>query len=569
MALMAWAPSTYAEYFVPTNLGGSLSYAYGYSRIAAGEAEQTSLTLAINGGGFFWQPWFLTLGAGVGLGLSESDSNSSAGTTAKTVSTSMDFTLFPESRFPTNFGFSLTDSRQEVQESVILPGQHYQVRRFYVRQSYNAYNGANINAWFYQNSVAISGQSDESLDRSLGFQVQKHQSHHDFDLNGNFLYNNAALSDVDTSSTNLTFTHNYSPSSEVGVSSLATYSNAQTTSDSFKDFNFTYEQVSSSFYWRPEHRPYQVTGGVLFATSGASNRRVNTNAAASYRLTRNINAGASVFVGVSDSQGQQSVDSTQSASLNAFSDQYSFMSFDYGWNASLGISNSISRIDGQTSTSSGAGTRDAQSMNVSAGHRLGRAFNLGRYSSLSFSAGQGFGTSKTSTTDEVSSTLSNSLSTSWNHFGFGGNTSVNASLSDSRSLGQNDSEFQVASAQLGRSQEITRLSNLSGNINFQASRSVRTNEVIGEEVVTGQSASASFNYAHGRFLGLHGLQYSSQLVFPNLVTSDKTVSQAGNEWNNTLSYRVGLLSLGMTGRVAELGNGERSYTMTFQALRSF
>lgn len=566
---LGWGPVAKAEYFVPTSLGGSLSYGYGYSKIAIGESEQTTLTLNINGGGFFWQPWFLTMGAGVGLGLSESDSNASFGATSKTISGSMDFTLFPESRFPSSVGFSVTDSRQEVQQSVVIPGQHYQVFRFYVRQSYNALNGANINAWFYQNSVAISNQSDDSLDRSLGFQVQKRQSHHDFDFNGSFLYTNPALSEIETLNTNLTFTHIYSPSTELGVSSLVSYTNVQTSGAGYQDFDFSYEQMSSAFYWRPEHRPYQVGGAVLFSSSGSSSRRINTNANANYRFTRNINAGAGIGVGVSDSDGRQTVDSSQSLSVNAFSDQYVFLGFDYGWSASMGLSNVISRTDGNVTTSTEESTRNTRSMNLSVNHRVSRGISLGRNSTVSVSAGQGVGASKSSNSDEVSSSISNSASAGWNHYGFGGNTSANASISDSRTLGKNDSEFQVFSAQLSRAQEITRLSNLSGNVNYQSSRSAQSDAAGVEDVVTGQSASASLNYTHARFLGVHSLLYSSQLSFPSLIQADNAVSQAGREWNNTLSYRVGLLSLGMTARVAEIGDNERAFTMTFTAIRSF
>ncbi len=565
----------HAEYFIPTSLGGSLSYGYGYTRVAESESEQSNVVLSVNGSGYFWQPWFLTMGAGVGLGLSKADGTSSSGSTGKSISGGADFTLFPESRFPTSFGFGVSDSRQEINDNIFLNGQHAQTRRFYIRQTYNTLDGTNINAWFNHNAGSTSFQPGESIDRSVGFQIRKRVPYHDFELGGGFFETLPADSDFVSSNYNLLLAHNYTPSAEVGVSSSASYSGADSTGGGLDKFSSAYEQLSSSFYWRPEHRPYFISGGALIynVLNGVPSRGVSTNANASYQFSHNISVSAGLGVSVSDAGGNQSLNATQSISTNIPSEQYTIFSFDYGWNIGMGFSNSMNRNETSTVTEGGSNTTETknhQSLNVSASHHLSRSINLGRNSSVNTSLGQSVSASKSSDSDYVSRSLSSSASLGWNHNGFGGNTSAGASISDSHSFGQDTNSFQVASAQLARNQELSRLSALSGSINFQASRSQvdESNSLDGGEHTT-KSASASFNYGHGRFLGVHGLIFNSTLSVPALLKDDRTHSTAGKTWDNTLAYRIGLLSLNMTGRIAESGPGQRAYSMTFQAVRSF
>jgi hypothetical protein len=565
--------NAYAEYFVPTTLGGSLGYGYGYSRVETGESEQTSLVLTVNGGGYFWQPWFLVMSAGVSVGLGEAESTTSVGTTSKTAGGNVDLTLFPESRFPTSVGFSQSDSRQEVQENINFNGQDYRVRRIYIRQLYTTLDGTVFNLNLSQNMVSLSGQTSDAVDRSLGLEVRRRLSHHDLEFSGNYFENEPASTTLKNTSLNLLFAHNYLPSTEVGVNSLASHSSTESTGGGFAGTEFNYDQLSSTFYWRPEHRPYFISGGarVFQMSSGGESRGVATNANASYRLTRNINLGASVTVNASDSAGRQSTDSAQSLSASYFSDNYVIIGFDYGWNANASFANTISRSDATTNTVGDETTADSQNVTGSVSHRLSRSWLLGRSSSVNFGFGQGAGASKASDNADVPWTLSNSASAGWNHHGFGGSTSINMSVSDSRVFSESDTSYQVASAQVARNQELSRLSTLSGSATFQASRT--TSPAISEDGDTetreSKSAGAAFSYGHGRFLGVHNLVFSSQLVFPNLLASDETTVQSTTEWDNTLNYRIGLLSLSLIARMRESGVGQRAYSLSFQAIRTF
>ena len=584
VALFSFSSSSvvHAEYFVPTGLGGSLSYGYGYSRIANSESEQSNVTLSLNGGGYFWQPWFLTMGAGVGLGLGRSGSSVSSEATSKSLSGSMDLSLFPESRFPTSFGFAQSDSRQDV-NSALLNGQSSQTRRFYLRQTYNTLDGTNINAWFDHNTGSASYQTGDSVDRSLGFQIRKRVPYHDFGLGGGYFENDPAQTDIVSTSSNLLLSHSYFPSGEVGVNSLASYSGAASTGGGTSTFRTAYEQVSSSFYWRPEHRPYNISGGALIYTvlSGAASRGVSTNASASYQFAHNFIVNGGMGVSVSDAGGNQSVSSTQSLSTSLPSDQYRIFGFDYGWNVGVGVSNSLLRSETTPSEGSGAAvteTKSQRSISVSASHQLGRSISLGRNAGMNVSFGQNASGSKSSDSDYIGRSFSSSMSLGWNHSGFGGSTTAGTSLSDSRNFGRQASAFQVLSAQLARNQELSRLSSLSGSVSFQASRAHTpdsavndntNNSPINDSGKTSKSASATFGYVHSRFLGVHGLLFNSRLSVPTLLKDERTQSTTSKDWDNTLSYRIGLLALNLAARVTDAGPGQRAYSMTFQAVRSF
>ena len=568
----------HAEYFVPTGLGGSLSYGYGYSRVADSESEQSNIALSLNGGGYFWQPWFLTMGVGIGLGLSQGNSSSGSGSVGKSISGGVDFTLFPESRFPTSFGYTQSDSRQEVKDNILLGGQYSQGRQFYIRQAYNTRDGTNMNAWFNQNTASLSSQPGESIGRSLGFQIRKRVPHHDFGLGGGYFANQPAQSDLKSSNSNLLLSHNYFPSAEVGVNSVASYSEAASTGGGAPKFSSAYEQISSSFYWRPEHRPYYISGGALVYTvlSGAQSRGVSTNANASYQFARNLSVTGGVSVSVTDADGKQSISSGQSLGTGLSSEPYIIFGFDYGWSFGVGFSNSMRRSDISTGINTGVTgteTKNQQSANVSASHHFGRSINLGRNSGMNVSFGQNATISKVSDSESVPRSLSSSASLGWHHSGFGGSTTAGTSLSDARTFGKESNVFQVFTAQLARSQQLSGLSSLSGSINFQASRAdtpqtgAPSNNNSGSGIT--KSASAGFGYGHGRFLGVHGLLFNSRLSLPTLLKNDTTPAASTKDWDNTLAYRIGLLALNLAVRVSEAGPGQRVYSLTFQAVRSF
>jgi hypothetical protein len=185
---------------------------------------------------------------------------------------------------------------------------------------------------------------------------------------------------------------------------------------------------------------------------------------------------------------------------------------------------------------------------------------------------------KSSDVDVISRSISSSLSLGWNHSGFGGNTIAGASVSDSRSFGQQSSAFQVLNAQLARNQDLSRLSSLTGGINFQASRAPALggdatggsdSRAAGINGRTSRSASASFGYIHSRFLGVHGLLFNSRLSIPTILKDESAQSTAAKDWDNNLGYRIGLLALNLSARATESGPGQRAYSVTFQAVRSF
>lgn len=561
----------HAEGFVPTGFGGSLGYGYGYSRVGENESENTSTVVSGVMTGFIWEPWFMTSDFGLSLGLSESESSSSTAVIARTVGGNGDFTLFPLSRFPTSFGFSFADSRQELAESPNVKGAAFQMRRFYLRQTYLSPQGWTVGGYYNQSSVLVVDTDAESIERSFGLEARHRFSHHDFEFDFTYFVNEPSDSSVEFRSSNSILAHSYFPSTEVGVSSVATYSTSDVAGSS-TDPQFSYTQASSSFYWRPEHRPYFFSGAVrLFQSdSGESTRGVSTNANASYRLSRNISFTAAVTVSVSDYSGKQSTDSTQSLSALYFSDTFSIVGFEYGWFTGASVSNSISRSDESQVGESSDSAKDVQSANATISHRLSRNWAFGKSANANMGVAQSASKSTNSTSEDSPTNLSNSVSTGFSHFGFGGSSNVNFTVSDARTIGETETEFQVASLQIGRSQEISRLSSMSVSASAQASRS---KSLIGStspepRESTTRSATASASYAHSRLLGIRNLLYNSQLNFPNLIKQETQSVQTTAEWINSFNYSLGLLSSSLVIRAMESA-GSRAYNASFQLLRTF
>ena len=369
---------------------------------------------------------------------------------------------------------------------------------------------------------------------------------------------------------------------EVGVSSVASYSEGGSSGSGAPKFSSRYGQMSSSFSWRPEHRPYYISGGALVYTvlSTTKSRGVATNANASYEFARNLRLSGGVSVSVADVDGKQSVSSGQSLGTGLSSESYVILGFNYGWNFGINFNSSVDRSDGspgETPGTTGTTTKTQQSASLSGSQFLGRSINLGRDSAANVSFSQSAAISKSSDSESAPRSLSNSASLGWNHSGFGGSTTVGISLSDSRTFGKGTNAFQVFSAQLARSQDLSRLSSLSGSINFQASRaevpdsgtlsSGNPDGVDGAS--TSKSASAQFGYGHSRFLGVRGLLFNSRLSLPTLLKNDNAQVTSSKQWDNTWAYRIGLLALNMDIHITEAGAGQRVYSLTFQAVRSF
>jgi hypothetical protein len=573
-------PRVHAEVIVPLSVGGAISYGYVYTRAGDLESQSNILNLNINSSSYIWQPWFATLDAGAGFGLSSSESSRVAESKSTLANADLSLLVFPISRFPFTLTYSISRNEQDTAGGIqFARGRESTVQRLGLRQDYTTRDQARYSLW-YNHTRYRSDTANDFNYNVFGFSMIKKERKQRFNVNAIYNFNKQFDPDRESNNLNVLFNHNYYPSPELGVNSLLGYSRSEAKSIlDGQDSNKTtgnVSQVSSSFYWRPEHRPYVISGGVRFSRSERETtevRSANTNATGTYQFSRRVRGTAAVNIGATESGGQQSLTSSQIASLDYGSDQYVILGFFYNWHANIGASNSYSRIDQPEGTQqeqqplSTTEEGNVQTVSSSLGHAAGRGWALGRNAQLNLNLAQSVTGSKASDQDEATSSLTHSASMGWNHTAWGGTTLIHVSGSDTRSLHLNENVFQLATVQLTRDQAINRLSSTSGNIYLQVSR---TKNIGGQEGAdTQKTAAFNLDYTHSRVFGIYGLRFKSRLTSSNLIAEDDTATRGTLDWDNEFHYTIGLLTASLTLRMVQTASEDRTYSMFFRVVRSF
>lgn len=552
--------------FLPLSYSGQVTYNYSYAANAGNESETTGLLTGISASGYIWQPWFATTSLSLNVGLANTETTSSS-SDATTATGGFTLGIFPRSRFPFSMAFSRSDSRSESYYDLTqVSGEtSHKVTRWSLRQSYRPRSANQLyNAWYYFTKFDAEGFGSESTNYGLDYQLRHTKqtltlgaSHSDTNITGS---SNEPTTDV------FSVNHVYTPSGELGVNTLGSYVETDPGSGSglVKD-----SQAYSSFYWRPEHRSLNVSGGVRLAetrTEGFAttvSRSLNTNIGFGYRLTRSLNFSASASLGTADSNNTQSLSTTQGASLAYTGRHYQFDGFSYSWQWSTNASNSTTRTDSSGVTSS----TDRQSLGGGIGHNLGKSWNIGRFTSLSASFSQSLSGSKNSEIDAVTKTFNNAANLSWNRRGRRGSTYANMHGSDSRTYSENDSVFQEFGAGLVQDLTINRLSSVSGNLNYQASESEAEDSLGGVITGSNQNLAGSLAYRHDRPFGIYNLRFTSNLIGSKQLNSE--IPTTTLRWESIFRYSLGLLSTSLSFRLAESAGGNLAKSMNFQATRSF
>ena len=549
--------------FMPLNWGGSITYGYSYVS-ASTESERMQLLGTVNAAGYVWQPWFATTSAALSLGLtntetttSSSDSNTATGTLA--------INVFPYSRFPFSLSYSRSDSRTaSFSDLTQLSGSLYhQLSRLSLRQSYTSRGGSLSALWYYRSDFSGSGTS--SLTESYGLSHQVQSAPNTLWLAANYTASESSESRSRPKTLTLSLNHIYTPSPETGVTNLLTYLDSDSGGGVSRS-NVT--QGSSSFYWRPEHRALTVSGGVRASKSesgsGLSRRSLDSNVGVNYRITRRANVRAGMTVGTAESNGFQSLTSSQSLGINYSSHRYPLgAGFDWGWGTSGSAGNSSSRTD----LSGVRETTSSQSFGGGLSHGLSGQWALGSTSSLSMGFSQSWSASKSSVIEEVSRTLSNSFNLSSNYRGRRGSTYGSVQISDSRSMGERTSQFQRAAITLSQDLTINRLSAITGNIALDANRQEFQLTSGDTEAGYRRFGNLSLSYRHQRPFGVYNLRFNSRFSGSREIGND--VPSQRLDWDNRFQYSLGLLSLSASFRMSQRSEGVPVKSLYFQATRSF
>jgi len=544
---------------IPMTYQGNIGYSYSYSKADEAESETATLSGTVSGAGFIWQPWFVTVGVGISLGVSESNSNTGGSGTASTVASgNVQFTVFPQSRFPSVLSFSRTDSRLENTSSAFSSDNHYVNTRMFFSQTYYGKTGY-IARFSWDHSKFESERTDSSND-SLSASFRGKQKKHRYSANAGFTKSERSTSEYKPSTSRLEAQHNYIPSTELGVSSMASY----TRNDSGQNGSqaiFENIQASSVFGWRPVDRPYTISGGARISTSdsgsGLESKSMSTNIGASYRFTRSLRLITTALISASESSGTQSVSTSESANLNYYSQQYFIGGFSWSWNSALGFSNANNKIDDTTDSQ--------QNASLSLSHNFNRNWAVGRTSTVNFAFTENGNVSKSSEVDKAVLGIGHGLGLGWSRRGISSGSFANLSISDSRTSGEQKTTFQQLSAQLTQRNVLSRVSALSANVVYQMTRQELpdNSDESQPETLTG-----NISYTNSRAFGIYALRFSTRLAYNKRLDNATNATQS-TESDSRLDYRVGLLTTSLTYRIMQVEGGTMSENINFTLTRTF
>lgn len=560
LSAMLYTQGAMALPMIPMAYSGSLGYSYSYIKADESESETSTLTTTLSGTGFIWQPWFVTLGVGLAVGLSESNSNTGGSGTASTVSSgNVQFTVFPQSRFPFILSISRSDSRLENTNAVLRADDHFTNTRVYMNQTYYGLGGY-VMRFSYDHNAFKSRRTDSTSD-SLSASYRAKQRHHRYSANANYATSKRSNSTLKPSSAVIEGQHNYTPGTEMGITSNASYTRNDAGLGDDRGV-FQNVQASSVFSWRPIDRPYTVSGGARIASSdsgaGSKSNNVSTNIGASYRISRSMRMLAQATVSASDSDSQQAVRSSESLNFSYNSQQYFIGGFSYNWNGGAGFSNSNSKLDDLNESQ--------QNLTSSIGHSFSRSWATGRASTLNMAISQNGSVSKNSEIDTPNYGVGHGLGLGWSTRGDTSATFSSLSLTDSRSFGLADSSFQQLYLQLSQRNSLSRVSAISATVNFQASKQDLQDT---ESVANPKTMAANATYTNSRFFGIYALRFSTKLSYNKRFAGDNIAGSETTESENRFDYRVGLLTTSLTFRIMQVQGGTTSESLTFTATRSF
>ena len=550
---------TYAIPVIPMSYQGSLSYNYSFSRADEAESETSTLSTSVSGTGFIWQPWFVTLGVGLSVGLSESNSNTSGSGNSSTVTSgNIQFAVFPQSRFPFILSISRTDSRLENTGNSFNADDHFVGTRLFISQTYYGRTGYIARFSWDHNTFESERTSSES--DSLNASFRGKHAKHSYSAQAGYTRSERSSSDLEPSTARVELSHNYIPSTELSVSSNTSY----TRNDTGQSGNiaiFENVQASSVFAFRPVDRPYTISGGARVSTSdsgsGSENKSMATNIGASYNLTRRLRLLTTALINASDSGGSRSVSSSESANLNYFSQQFFVGGFSWNWNSSMGLSNSNNDVDGLKTSQ--------QNASVGIGHSFNRYWVIGRTSTVNIGLTQNGNVTKSSEVDQAVYGVGHGLGLGWSRRGISSGSFANLSLTDARTSGEESTTFQQLNLQLTQRNTLSRVSALSANVMFQASKQ----DIPGDQTDSDpKTLSATASYTNSRTFGIYPLRFSTSLSYNKRLSKGANDSET-TESDSRLDYQVGLLTTSMSYRIMRIKGGTLSETINFALTRTF
>ncbi len=547
----------------PVRWGGQLSAGLRYNWADDAPNQNSQIyegRLRVNS--YIMQPYIALVSGDFGLTFFRSQVVGGGGTdsgsfTGTSINGNGSLNVFPQSRFPFQATLALSDSRSDG----TLTATNTQRRRLSLRQDYRPALGNWRTSGQYDRSELSGSFGRDTVDR-LGAEYSIQLGQHSLGANGSWSSNRRT--DGTQSDVIGIFRHGFRASDSLSIDSTATYTGQEFDIDRANlrlSGDTRSAQLFSFASWTPADSPWRGTANLRFfdnrSTVGISefaSRSLGGSASLSYEASRNLRLFGVLSANSSESGGARNVTTSQTVGANYSSDTHMFGQYGYNWYGSTSFVNSTaSEGDGQ------------RSVNASLGHSVQRTWNPTAVTQLRGSFNQSVNANRSSGGDAVSSsTLNNTASLTLQAApsdrisGF-----LSASLSDSRTFGDNEGSFQLLNTQLSGNWRIDAVSQLTSNLTWQVSRQSSTlTDILGAGTTTRSNTnniSGSLGYSNVRFFGVRNLRYTADFRADTSQSSQRAAGDpdAGRDrvsldLDQRLRYRIGRLDTELQARIGRV-----------------
>jgi len=572
----------------PIRWGGGVGYSYQNSTSSTGSSSSSQGVFAnMAAASYIYAPWFARVSGRLGLTTSASSSESSGalgGNGDQPKNTNVtgggEINMFSSSRYPLRAYYDRSDSRV----SGTIVNNDYVSNRFGISQSFRAEDGSSGgNFMLDRSSVSMTnGQRDEvtavngSYSQQIGIVQNNFNGRYSlgertgtgdkvtlFGLNSSHVAN---ISDT----LNLGGTVNYSDS-DIRVSNGLGVSSAS---------RGRYMQLYGYGSWLPEFEdvedlPLTLSGGLrysgqetAFGGESFSAQSLGANLSALYRYSSNLSLSANGAVNQLVQSTGEAVLLTQLGSSVAYAgNPLSFGNFSYSWNTGA-----------NANWQGAAGAMPANTMlNGQLGHSLSRVFTFQPGQTIAFNASQSLGIVESQLVG-AAKTLTNTGSV---NFGLAAGErfsgSVSTMLSDVRTSGYLEQEYQVLNVGFYGQGQLSQLSSANINLMFNYSdQSYQAVDAFGFPITQNSqrwTLNGSAAYTHQRFAGVRGLRYNMIFAADTRQRDERLFGNVNGEVNparfsltNRLEYRLGLLDFRLSLITNQMA-GQKNALLFFQVSR--
>jgi len=570
---LSWAAS---PYYMPGKVYGNLGFFFTGAKAEEGaQTTSTHTTLSLNLDSYVWRPWFATFDVGTTLSATKTETAVTSNDT-DLLSTHLNFSLMPRSRYPFRFTFNSNDNVDDwvdYKVSIVDLNANYKSRYMNARQSYITRSGDRYDAWYTRRARYFSGV--DLTDETLGGKGRIRGKHYNLYANGTYQTRSNSVNSAETKHLVSSLTHNYFPTSEFYVKTLVSKTRSDDNVGSidngglFGDRITNVEQLSSFFYWRPEYRPYTVTGGLrtyrrdadIINAKDTEQYHIDVNLAGNYKINRRLYLTATANASIINNEGKSDNGNfNQSVLLSYRSDRIRHRNYAYHWFSSAGISNRYNTEYQDT-------LDEAQSVNADIGHSIQRSWITGNRSTMRINITQSIREFVDSEAD-FETNLSHSASVNWNKEMKRGRFYSQITALDTRSLDETN-ETQIVNLQVSRTAPITRISQWGVHLSAQSSRQ-DTGNLEEDNFLDGflTTINGRLNYQHARMFGIYKLKFRTDLDLSSTANRDGGDRKQA-DWSGRIGYNIGKLSTALVGRAIFSDSGLGNKIIYFQVNRSF